>query len=68
MFWSKFDNEIELYIKAKNIGPEHIMNVSTLDIKYTLQQIIRKEGKHKSTLICISNKDGINKMFEYIYE
>ena len=44
---------------------EYIMQ--KLDIKYTLQQIIRKEGKHKSTLICISNKDGINKMFEYMY-
>ena len=38
-----------------------------LDIKYTYQQIIRKNGKHKSSLICVSNRHGINLFYEYIY-
>ena len=38
-------NEIELYIKAKNIGPEHIMNVSTLDIKFTINNEIIENSK-----------------------
>ncbi len=37
-------NEIELYVKIKNTGPEHILNVSTNDIKYTLNnEIIENE-------------------------
>jgi hypothetical protein len=38
-----------------------------LEIKYTFQQIVRKNGSHKSTHICISNKHGINLLYEYIY-
>lgn len=45
-----------------------IFNVlKKLDIKYTFQQIIRKNGKHKSTHIVISNKYGINIFYEYLY-
>jgi DNA-binding transcriptional regulator WhiA len=38
-----------------------------LDIKYTYQQISRKNGNHKSSHVVISNKEGINKLFEFIY-
>ena len=41
--------------------------LKTLNIKYTFQQVIRKNGKHKSTHICISNKCGINILYEYMY-
>lgn len=41
--------------------------LKNLNIKYTFQQIIRKSGKHKSTHICISNKCGINILYEYMY-
>jgi len=43
----------------------NILNI--LDIKYTYQQISRKNGNHKSSHIVISNKEGINKFFEFIY-
>lgn len=43
----------------------NILNI--LDIKYTNQQISRKGGNHKSSHVVISNKDGINKFFEFIY-
>lgn len=43
----------------------NILNV--LDIKYVYQQISRKNGHHKSSHIVISNKQGINKFFEFIY-
>jgi hypothetical protein len=47
---------------------EIVFNVlKKLDIKYTYQQIIRKNGKHKSTHIIISNKYGINILYEYLY-
>ena len=42
--------------------------LKSLDISHTLQQISRKGGKHKSTHICISNRYGINKLFEYLYQ
>jgi len=38
-----------------------------LNIKYAYQKIERKNGKHKSSHIVISNKHGINIFFEYIY-
>lgn len=38
-----------------------------LNIKYVYQQISRKNGDHKSSHIFISNKQGINKFFEFIY-
>lgn len=41
--------------------------LKNLNIKYTFQQIIRKNGEHKSTHICISNKCGINILYEYMY-
>mgnify|MGYP006921355935 CR=1 FL=1 len=41
--------------------------LKNLEIKYTFQQIVRKNGSHKSTHICISNKHGINLLYEYIY-
>ncbi len=30
------DNEVEIFVKAKNVGPEKILNVSTNDIKLTI--------------------------------
>lgn len=39
----------------------------TLDIHYIYQQIVRKQSKHKSSHVFISNKFGIIKLFEYIY-
>jgi hypothetical protein len=39
-----------------------------INIKYTYQKIIRKNGKHKSSYLCISNKYGINIFFEYLYQ
>lgn len=41
-------NDIELYIKAKNIGPEHTMNVSTTDIKYTINNEVMDNSKYYS--------------------
>lgn len=38
-----------------------------LNIKYTFQQIVRKSGKHKSTHIVISNRHGIDILYEYLY-
>ena len=38
-------NEIELYIKIKNIGPDNILNVSTNDIKYTLNNEVIENSK-----------------------
>lgn len=43
-------NDIELYIKAKNIGPEHIMNVSTSDIKYTINNEVMDNSKYYSPI------------------
>ncbi len=34
------DNEIEMFVKAKNVGPEKILNVSTNDIKITINNEI----------------------------
>lgn len=38
-----------------------------LNIKYAYQKITRKNGLHKSSFICISNKHGINILYEYMY-
>lgn len=38
-----------------------------LDINHIYQKISRKNGSHKSSHICISNKRGINILFEYLY-
>ena len=56
-FYGSFEQEWDL-----------IFNIfKNLNIKYTYQQIIRKDGKHKSSHICISNKWGINLFYEYLY-
>lgn len=38
-------NEIELYIKIKNAGPKHILDVSTQDIKYTINNEVIENSK-----------------------
>lgn len=56
-FYGSFDQDWNLIFDT----------LKQLNIKYTYQQIIRKCGKHKSSMICISNKCGINLLYEYIY-
>lgn len=43
-------NDIELYVKAKNIGPENILNVSTSDIKLTINNEVMDNSKYYSIL------------------
>lgn len=43
------DNEIEIFIKAKNVGPQKVLNVSTNDIKLTINnEIIPSEKMFSS--------------------
>lgn len=56
-FYGSFDQNWDLVF---NILKE-------LDIKYTFQQIVRKNSTHKSTHICVSNNFGINIFYEYLY-
>lgn len=56
-FYGSFDQNWEIVFSV----------LKKLDIKYTFQQIIRKNGKHKSTHIVVSNKYGINILYEYLY-
>lgn len=37
--------EIELYVKAKNVGPAHIQNISTNDIKLTINNEVIENSK-----------------------
>lgn len=42
------NNDIEIYVKAKNIGPAHILNVSTSDIKLTINNEVVDNSKFYS--------------------
>jgi len=45
-----------------------ILNIfEVLSIKYNYSLNIRKQGKHKSSFICISSKYDCAKLFEYLY-
>lgn len=45
-----------------------LMDILTdLNIKYTYQQINRKNNTHLSSHLYISNKPGINTLFQYLY-
>ena len=41
-------NDIEIYVKAKNVGPGHILNVSTSDIKLTINNEVVDNSKFYS--------------------
>lgn len=41
-------NDIEIYVKAKNVGPDHILNISTSDIKLTINNEVVDNSKFYS--------------------
>ncbi len=45
---SEDNMEIEIYIKAKNVGPENILNVSTNDMKFTINNEVVENSKYYS--------------------
>ena len=56
-FYSSFDNDWSILFSI----------LDKLDICYTHQKIIRKNGKHKSSLLCISKNLDLIKFFNYVY-